>query len=154
MEFSTQMQDVIAKVRRQINDLDISEDTLLFSDEEIYGYIVDACDELELSFLRRNRAVENGDFVNETTGQPVRVKGSERTIYALKAAIKIVQAIKARADRDNFALKKSNLSVDTSKQSEDHARTIEMLEKKLVDYAVGLSLHTLLNHGNRHSGDD
>ena len=58
------------------------------------------------------------------------------------------------ADRDNFALKKSNLSVDTSKQSEDHARTIEMLEKKLVDYAVGLSLHTLLSHGNRHSGDE
>lgn len=154
MEFSNQMQDVIAKVRRQINDLNLPEDTLLFTDEDIYGYIIDAVDEMEISFLRRNRAVQDGDFIDEATEQPTKVKGSERTMYALQASIKIVQSIKARADRDNFALKKSNLSVDTSRQSEDHARTIEMLEKKLVDYAVGLSLNTLLRHGNRFSGDE
>jgi hypothetical protein len=128
LELSEQMLDTIDKLRRRIHDTDSTPPT--YSDENLYGYIQDAVDEMESGLYKRGRTTMNGDFTN-TGGHPVKVPSIDQSLYALQAAILFTKGIKSRSDRDNFSLKKPNLSVDTSGQSADHAQTLESLEREL-----------------------
>ena len=128
LQLSEQMLDTIAKLRRRIHDTDSFPPT--YSDELLYGYIGDAVDELELGLYKKGRRVDDGDFVT-LGGSSIRVPSTDQSLYALQAAILFTKAIKSRSDRDNFSLRKPNLSVDTSGQSQDHAETLMSLEQEL-----------------------
>jgi len=42
---------------------------LFFSDEDLYNYIADAVDELELSLFKKDRYVDGGNFKKTTTDE-------------------------------------------------------------------------------------
>lgn len=152
MEFSIQMQDAIKKLRRRVNDF--SSDSPIFSDVEMYEFISDAVDELEIEYLKKGRRVYNGDFVYiKDTSKTVKVTPAETNIYALQAAIFLTLSIKSQADRDNFSLRKPNLSVDTSHQSKDHLDTLNLLKKELHG-ALMRNLSSSSIGGFRVSGDE
>lgn len=121
IQLSPQMLNTIAKVRRRIDDTSTPP---LYSDLDIYGYISDAVDELESTNYHKGIYVEDGDFSSP-------ISNTDQSIYALRAAIIVLQGIKSRTDRDNFALRKQNLTVDTSGQSSDLAVTIKLLSDEL-----------------------
>lgn len=73
-------------------------------------------------------------------------------VYAIQAAILVVTAIKIKADRDNFSLRKPTLSVDTSRQSQDHAVTLQILKDDLNVRIVSIMTSNLT--GYRHSADE
>lgn len=148
--FSEQMTYTIKALRRRINDID--EDAPLFSDEDLYNYIADAVDELELSLFKKDRYVDGGNFKKTTTDEVATVPQPERMIYVIQAAILVITAIKIKADRDNFALRKPTLSVDTSRQSRDHAETLQILKEDLITRIV--SVMTSVMTGYRFSGDE
>jgi len=129
VEFSEQMQKAINKLRRRINDTDQS--SPVYQDEELYDLIADAVDELELHMYQKGRTVADGDFVRQGSGLPVTVTPAEMSLYVLQAALIFAMGTKAKADRDNFSLRKPNLSVDTSGQSADHAETIRILQDEI-----------------------
>ena len=151
LELSDQMRYTIGVLRRRINDLDI-DDAPLFEDETLYQYIADAVDELELFMFKKNRYVDGGDFRDTLTDQVVHVTQPERMVYAIQAAILVVTAIKIKADRDNFSLRKPTLSVDTSRQSQDHAVTLQILKDDLNVRIVSIMASNLT--GYRHSADE
>lgn len=151
LELSDQMRYTIGVLRRRINDLDI-DDAPLFEDETLYQYIADAVDELELFMFKNNRYVDGGDFRDTLTDQVVHVTQPERMVYAIQAAILVVTAIKIKADRDNFSLRKPTLSVDTSRQSQDHAVTLQILKDDLNVRIVSIMTSNLT--GYRHSADE
>lgn len=151
LELSDQMRYTIGVLRRRINDLDI-DDAPLFEDETLYQYIADAVDELELFMFKKNRYVDGGDFRDALTDQVVHVTQPERMVYAIQAAILVVTAIKIKADRDNFSLRKPTLSVDTSRQSQDHAVTLQILKDDLNVRIVSIMTSNLT--GYRHSADE
>lgn len=128
LQLSEQMLNTIEKLRRRIHDTDSSPPA--YSDELLYGYIGDAVDELELGLYKKGRRVNNGDFTN-VGGVSISVPSVDQSIYALQAAILFTKGVKSRSDRDNFSLRKPNLSVDTSGQSKDHAETLRSLEQEL-----------------------
>ena len=148
VDLSTQMLSTIGKVRRRINDIDPS--VYLYTDEELYGYVGDAVDHLEMNYFKRGRTVDGGDFVLVSSNHMVLVPPAEQNVYAIQATILITTSIKSKADRDNFSLRKPNLSVDTSRQSSDHAETLSKLEGELHSHLFTLSSIS----GARHSGDD
>lgn len=125
--FSEQIKDTIARLRRSINDLEEEQD---FTDEVFYDYLRDAVDELEAGEYKRHREIKNGDFYS-SNGRVQSVANAERTLYALKAHSNIKLGIKDKADRDNFMLRKNNLTVDTSGQSDNHKNTLSILDAKI-----------------------
>lgn len=150
ISYSDQMLRAIGQLRRRINDTNETSPT--FSDEQLYGYISDAVDHLELTSFKKGRAVEDGDFVSGTSLLPVTVPRPEQFLYVLQAAILVTMGIKSKADRDNFSLRKPNLSVDTSRQSSDHAETIRSLQDELNTRLFNMSSTTF--SGARFSGDE
>ncbi len=148
--FSNQISHTINMVRRKINDPNI--DAPLFTDSEICDYIADAVDELELFLFKKGRYVDEGQFKDALTDRETSVPQPERTIYSIQASILIITAIKIKADRDNFALRKPTLSVDTSRQSSDHAETLAILKSELMSRIVGLVTSTVM--GFRYSADE
>lgn len=132
MEFSEQMKRAINRLRRRIHDMD--QENLRFTDDDLYGYISDAVDELEMGRYAKGVAVDEGDFVRRADGRPVVITIDDMVIYTIKAQILLKLSLKDIADRDNFSLRKNNLSVDTTKQSSDHKETLEILEKHLDQY--------------------
>lgn len=129
IQYSEQMKRAISRLRRRVHDLD--EENLRFSDKVLYEYISDAVDELEIHDYKKGVYVANGDFLSKKDNSPVIVSPEDIAIYTLKSHILLKTGIKDVADRDNFSLRKNNLSVDTTKQSTDHAVTLKELEAQL-----------------------
>lgn len=129
MEFSEDVAKAIERLRFRIRDTNDSAYT--FSSEELYEYLSQAVDELEIREYKKGIYLEDGEFRRRASGSPAKVDHADITIYTLKAHILIKMSLKDQADRDNFALRKNNLSVDTTGQSKNHAESIEYLEKQL-----------------------
>jgi len=136
--YSAQMQEVIDKLRRAINDIEEEQD---FSDDTLYGYIVDAVDELEFGRYQKGIMVHNGDFVRIGDSTPVVLSGGEKSLYSIAAHILLKTSLKDRADRENFVLKKNRLSVDTTKQSSDHGETLKTLQDRMTHVINNLKGH-------------
>lgn len=148
--FSEQLNHMISMLRRRINDTDT--DAPLYEDEDLYYFLTDAVDELELYLFKKNRYISDGEFRDVLTNKEIVVPHPERIIYVIQAAILVITAIKIKADRDNFALRKPTLSVDTSRQSQDHAKTLEILKEDLTARIVSVVSSTMV--GYRFSGDE
>lgn len=127
---------MVPKLRRRIGD-DV--EPYAFPDERLEGFIQDAVDYLETGMYKKGRRVM-GDNIVDSEGNAVILSGSEQAIYVIQAAILFTKATKSRADRDNFALRKPNLSVDTSGQSSDHEKTIAILEDELRKTITSLAI--------------
>ncbi len=150
VEFSDQIKYTIDVLRRRINDTD--DNAFLYEDIDLYYYISDAVSELEVSLFQKGVYVDKGDFRSMLSDEVVFVPQPDRVIYAIQAAILVITAIKIKADRDNFALRKPTLSVDTSRQSQDHAETLNILKDDLMARIVSTATFSLT--GFRHSGDE
>lgn len=130
------IKSMVPKLRRRIGD-DV--EPYAFPDERLEGFIQDAVDHLETGMYKKGRRVM-GDSIVDSEGNAVILSGSEQAIYVIQAAILFTKATKSRADRDNFALRKPNLSVDTSGQSSDHEKTIAILEDELRKTITSLAI--------------
>lgn len=130
------IKSMVPKLRRRIGD-DV--EPYAFPDERLEGFIQDAVDHLETGMYKKGRRVMVDNIV-DSEGNAVIISGGEQAIYVIQAAILFTKATKSRADRDNFALRKPNLSVDTSGQSSDHEKTIAILEDELRKTITSLAI--------------
>lgn len=125
--FSPEVKDTINRLRRSINDLEEERD---FTDQILYEYLQDAVDELEMGDYKKGRYINTGEFYNSKNIIEW-VPNTERMLYSVKAHILMKTGIKDKADRDNFLLRKNKLTIDTSSQSDDHEKTISILNERL-----------------------
>lgn len=141
--YSEQVKDTLERMRRSISDIEEEQD---FSDDTLYYYLCDAVDELEIGDYKKGLHVDKGDFY-DSKNRVVSIPSTDKMLYALKAHILFKTSIKDKADRDNFALHKNKLTVDTSGQSNNHKQTLEMLETRLSKLLY--QLNNRLIHGIR-----
>lgn len=130
MTYSEQMTAVIGRLRRKISDTDTLDFT--YQDEDLYNYISDAVEELEAGAYSKSYEVSNGDFILTSDGiTPAELTSKDINVYLIQAHIIITQALKSQADRENFALRKNGLTVDTTMQSANHDNTLKELKQDL-----------------------
>lgn len=126
LSYSSQVAWIIKRLRRRIKD-DTKGSYKFFSDY-LLELVSDAVDELE-AVRPKGYSVTNGEVVD--SGHPVALSVYEKTLIAIQAHILFAQALKAKADRDNFSLRKGSLTFDARNQAPDHEATLRRLEAEL-----------------------
>lgn len=109
------MNDLVSRLQRRLNDTE-NEFT------NLDGYIEDAIGELSYLFL--DLEVTNGELSREVTN-------SEATIITIQAHILVETGLKSSSNRNNFRIKKENISIDNTQQSRDHGSTLNLLHEEL-----------------------
>ncbi|MHA1754692.1 MAG: hypothetical protein ACTSYR_04160 [Candidatus Odinarchaeia archaeon] len=120
-----QLSDVIVTLRKRLKDYTPSEYN--WENDDLTDYIGDSLGDIE-RYIGTVYIVEVND--EKEFSRPLETK--ERNLLLLQTIITITESLKLSADRDNFSIAKGKLRIDNTKQSSDHGKTLDYLNRKLI----------------------